>query len=70
MPSMYNPCAECGGTSLVLFISETVHKGVEPGTRCLICAKCKRRFGSVDNWNRTNPKQEQNDADIRHRDQT
>jgi len=46
----------------VLFISETVHKGVEPGTRCLICAKCKRRFGSVDNWNRTNPKQEDETA--------
>ena len=57
MLPMYNACSTCGGTELVLFRSDERHKGVEVGTRCLVCVECKR-FGSVDNWNRVNPKQE------------
>lgn len=52
---MYNPCKTCGGVDFALFRSTTLHNGVEPDTRCIGCTRCKR-FGSVDNWNKVNPK--------------
>ena len=49
---MYNACILCGNEEFRLFRSDARHKGVEPGTPCLLCP-CGR-FGSTANWNEVN----------------